>query len=74
MIGVDVGGIRLQIENGETRFLVGSVEGCASRIAVLLEDPSARDRMGHAGRRRVRERFLCLREIEEHVRLMVSLS
>jgi trehalose synthase len=74
VIGGDVGGIRLQIVNGETGFLVGSVEECAERIATLLEDPAERLRMGQAGHQRVRERFLSLRELEDYLRLLVSIA
>lgn len=74
VIGGDVGGIRLQIENGVTGFLVDSPETCAERIVELLDDPALGARLGRAGRERVRERFLTLRELEDYLRLMVSLS
>jgi trehalose synthase len=73
VIGGDVGGIRLQITDGESGFLVDSVEGCAKRMVELLRDPDLRRRMGRAGRERVRERFLSPREVEDYLRLMASL-
>ncbi len=73
VIGGDVGGIRLQITDGETGFLVDSVETCAKRMIDLLRDPDLRVRIGRAGRDRVRERFLSLREVEDYLRLMTSL-
>ena len=73
VIGGRVGGITLQIEDGETGFLVDSVEECAERISTLLAEPSLRYRMGNAGRERVRDRFLTLRELEDYLRLMATL-
>lgn len=73
VIGGNAGGIRLQIDDGETGFLVDSVDACAERMVELLDDPDLRDRIGRAGRERVRERFLSLREVEDYLRLMTSL-
>jgi trehalose synthase len=70
VVGGAVGGITLQIEDGVSGYLVDSVEYCAARVSELVGDPDLRDRMGQAGRERVRERFLCLREIEDYLRLM----
>ena len=39
VIGGNVGGIRLQIEDGEDGFLVESPEQCAERMLRLLGDP-----------------------------------
>ena len=58
VIGGDVGGIRIQIEDGVSGYLVSSSEECASRIVQLLRDPQLRTRLGEAARERVRERFL----------------
>ncbi len=74
VVGGRVGGIRLQIEQGETGFLVDTVDECAEAIAKLLSDPGLRFRMGNQGLERVRERFLSLREIEDYLRLMSSLA
>lgn len=74
VVGGDVGGIRLQIEDGVTGFLVDSVEACAERIVQLLVDPELRSKMGRAGRERVAERFLTLRELEDYLRMMSALA
>ena len=58
VIGGNVGGIRIQIEDGVSGYLVSSPEECASRIVQLLRDPQLRTRLGEAARERVRERFL----------------
>jgi trehalose synthase len=70
VIGGDVGGIRLQIEDGVTGFLVDSAEACAERTVMLLRDPDLRLRIGSAARASVRDRFLTLRELEDYLTLM----
>jgi trehalose synthase len=74
VVGGDVGGIRLQIVDGETGFLVGSVPECADAVTRLLREPDLRDRMGAAGHERVRRGFLTVRELEDHVRLLSRLA
>jgi len=74
VIGGRVGGIKLQIEDGASGFLVDSVEECARRIVELRDDRDLRDRIGHAGRERVRQRFLTVRQLEDELRLLGSLS
>jgi trehalose synthase len=74
VVGGDVGGIRLQVVEGETGFLLQSVTECADATVRLLRDPDLRDRMGAAGRERVRERFLVTRELEDQVRLMAGFA
>lgn len=67
------GGLRLQVVDGETGYLVDSVEDCADRLVTLLQDESLREQMGKAGNERVRQRFLALREVEDHLRLLAAL-
>jgi trehalose synthase len=74
VVGGDVGGIRLQIEDGVSGFLVDSVESCASRLLHLLNDSALRAELGRTGRQQVREHFLTLREVEDYLRLMASLA
>jgi len=74
VVGGDVGGIRLQIEDGESGYLVQGVPACADALTRLLLDPVLRERMGAAGRERVRDRFLTTRELEDHLRLMGRLA
>jgi trehalose synthase len=70
VIGGDVGGIRHQIRDGETGFLVASVDDAARRIVELVRDPSRRDAMGRRARDAVRERFLMTRMVEQELDLM----
>src|SRR5436305_9038788 len=44
-----VGGIPLQIANGESGFLVSTVEECAERSLEILKDPGLGNRLGRAG-------------------------
>jgi trehalose synthase len=73
VIGGDAGGIRLQVENGVTGYLVDSPESCTERMVELLRDEGLRARMGRAGRDRVRQRFLTLRELTDYLTLLASL-
>ena len=74
VVGGDVGGIRLQIEEGVTGYLVDGIGRCAERVTELLRHPEKRKEMGELGRGRVRERFLCIREIEDTIRLISRLT
>ena len=72
VIGGNVGGIRYQIRDGETGFLVSSVDEAAKRIVQLLRDPDLRKQLGHAARERVRENFLITRTVEQYLDLIAS--
>src|SRR5438034_10839043 len=74
VVGGDVGGIRLQIEDGVSGYLIDSVEDGADRILRLLNDPAERTRMGKAGKERVRDQFLTLREMEDYLRMLTALA
>jgi trehalose synthase len=74
VIGGNVGGIRLQIEDGENGYLVDSVEECAERLVELLGDADLRNRLGGAGKQRVHDRFLTLRELQDQIELMASFA
>jgi trehalose synthase len=73
VVAGNAGGLRLQVEEGITGFLVDTVEECGDRICRLLADTELRTRMGLAGRERVREHFLTIRELEDYLRLLASL-
>jgi trehalose synthase len=73
VVAGNTGGIRLQIEDGDSGYLVDSVEQCAARVTELLADPALRTRMGSAARERVRANYLTPREIEDHLRMLAAL-
>jgi trehalose synthase len=73
VIGGDTGGIRLQVVNHHTGFLVSSPEGAALRTRYLLQHPEMVGEMGSKAREFVRENFLITRHLREYLCLMVSL-
>jgi trehalose synthase len=74
VVGGDVGGIRMQITDGDTGFLVDNVEDCANRCLRLLENEAAAADMGEKGRARVRENFVMTVELENWLRLLTDLA
>jgi trehalose synthase len=74
VIGGDVGGIRLQIVNHHTGFLVRTPEGAALRIRYLLHHPELLKKMGEKARLFVRNNFLLTRHLRAYLTLMVSLE
>jgi len=73
VIGGEVGGIRLQVMDHRTGFLVNSPEGAALRIRYLLHRPNVRLQMGRHARKFVRDNFLLTRHLRDYLALMVSL-
>jgi trehalose synthase len=69
VIGGDCGGIRIQIRDGETGFLVSDVRTCAERLLHLLTHPEDARRMGVRARESVRERFLMPRLLADYLSL-----
>jgi trehalose synthase len=72
VIGGNVGGIRYQIEDGVSGFLVSSVEEAAQRIVELVKDPKLRERMGRKARESVGAKFLLTRYLEQYLDLFAS--
>ncbi len=72
VIGGNCGGIRLQIRDGITGFLVNDVPSCAGRIVTLLKDPALARRMGNAGRESVRRSYLMPRLLRDYLRLTLT--
>jgi trehalose synthase len=73
VIGGDVGGIRLQVINHHTGFLVNTPEGAAHRIRYLLHHKERIKEMGESGREFVRENFLQTRHLREYLTLMLAI-
>ena len=73
VIGGDVGGIRLQVMNHHTGFLVNTPEGAALRIEYLLRHHETRKRMGRVAKEFVRENYLLTRHLREHLTVMLAL-
>ncbi len=73
VIGGNTGGIRLQVINHHTGFLVSTPEGAALRTRYLLNHRDILDTMGIKAREFVREHFLLTRHLREYLTLMVVL-
>jgi trehalose synthase len=73
-IGGNVGGIPLQVSDGETGFLVSTVEECAQRSLEILRDPGLGKRLGRAGKETVRRRFLMPRLLRDWLELIETLK
>lgn len=67
-----MGGIPLQIEDGESGYLVGprDITATADRIARLLDDEALRRQLGKRGRETIQERFLLPRLVVDYLRLL----
>ncbi len=74
VIGGDTGGIRLQVIDFHTGFLVNTPEGAALRIRYLFKQTQKMQEMGIKAKEFVRENFLLTRQLREHLTLMVSLQ
>jgi trehalose synthase len=72
VIGGNCGGIRHQIQDGETGFLVNTVEETAARMVQLVKDESLRRQLGDKARDSVRQRFLMTRLLENYLDLFDS--
>jgi trehalose synthase len=72
VVGGNVGGIRYQIKDGVSGFLVSDVEEAAERIVQLIKDPDLRKRLGEKARETVREKFLLTRYLEQYLDLFNS--
>jgi trehalose synthase len=73
VIGGDAGGIRLQVVDYHTGFLVVTPEGAANRIRYLLHHREQCNKMGETGRELVREYYLLTRHLREYLTLMYAL-
>jgi len=72
VIASRVGGIPLQIEDGETGFLLDptDTEGFAWRVRQVLENPDLGERLGRAGKEHVRQHFLITRLLSDYLDML----
>ena len=73
-IGGNVGGIPLQIVDGESGFLVSSSEECAQRSLEILEDPDLAMRIGKAGKEHARKNFLSPRLLRDWLKIFTEID
>lgn len=74
VVGGNVGGIKLQVINHHTGFLVNTPEGAALRIRYLLQDRARLEEMGRKAKELVRDNFLLTRHLREYMTLMVGIT
>ena len=74
VIGGNTGGIRLQLLNHRTGFLVDTPEGAAMRIRYLLFERHRIGQIGQSARELISQNFLITRHLREYLTLMVALT
>jgi len=76
VVATHVGGIPLQIEDGQTGYLVepGDYDTAASRVLSLLRDPSRSAAFGASGKEHIRDYFLTPRLLLDWLRLLKDLA
>jgi trehalose synthase len=72
MIAGNVGGIPLQIKDGESGFLVDTTEQCAARAVEILQDPGLGKDLGRRGKEHVRANFLMPRLLRDWLRIFTE--
>ncbi len=70
VIGRAVGGIKLQIVNGETGFLVRNTDEAAKKATQLLKHPELGRKIGARARERVKENFIITKHLERYIDLL----
>ena len=73
VIGGNAGGIPLQIEDGQSGYLVTTVDECIDRAVRLLRNPPAAAEMGRRGRETVRRKFLSTVNLRNYLALFTEL-
>jgi trehalose synthase len=68
-IGGNVGGIPLQVVDGESGYLVDNVDACAARILDILRDPALGKSLGLRGKEHVRAHFLTPRYLRDYLKI-----
>ena len=73
VVGGNVGGIKLQSENGKSGYLINSDGEAAERVEDLLVNRSRREKFGEEGHGRVKREFLITRHILDYLKLFKGL-
>ena len=74
VIGGAVGGIKIQLINGVTGYLVHSPEGAAQRILQLLDSKELCRRLGENGYLHVKQNFLLTRHARDYLLVMLAVD
>jgi trehalose synthase len=73
VIGGNVGGIKLQIQDGRNGFLVSNSKEAAKRIVQLIRNPELSEKLGKAAKETVRKKFLMPRLLRDYLKLFREL-
>ena len=74
VVGGNVGGIPLQVIDGETGFLVNTVEEAVEKTLYLLKHLEEAEEMGRKGKEHVKENFLITRHLKDYLKLFLRLT
>ncbi|MHA2289028.1 MAG: glycosyltransferase [Promethearchaeota archaeon] len=74
VIGGNVGGIKLQIDDGVNGFLVDSIEETAEKIEYILKNPKKAREIGEAGHIKIKSEFLLIKHVERYLDLFEMLT
>ncbi len=72
VIGGNTGGIKLQVINKQTGFVVNTPEGASYRMRYLLQHPHEGVDLGKRGKEYVREKFLITRHLRDYLSLVYA--
>ncbi len=72
VIGGNTGGIRLQVINDRTGFLVNTPEEAANKIRYLLQNPEKGKELGLAGKQHVKDHYLITRHLRDYLTVMIN--
>jgi len=73
VVGGNVGGIRVQIKDGENGYLINSNEEAVERIEELLSNSDKRAKFGQEGHLAVLSNFLTARHVLDYLKLFKGL-
>jgi trehalose synthase len=73
MVAGNVGGIPLQVIDGETGYLVSSADECAERVKQVLREPELGRTLARAGKEHVRKNFLTPRLLRDWLQIFKDL-
>ncbi|MFH1511460.1 MAG: glycosyltransferase [Candidatus Woesearchaeota archaeon] len=68
VLGTAVGGIPLQVKNGETGFLINDLKDGIQKALRLLKDTELRNKLGLQGKEHVRKNFLIIRQLHDYIK------
>ena len=74
VIGGNALGIKAQIQNGRSGFIVNSPAECAKRIIQLIQNPNLAKRLGSRGQKIVRQNFLFNRLIFDFLKIYEQIA